>query len=61
MYVLTALVDCPSCEVTFEGQWVDSSMDIEQMDGPPVAEQACTCGEVFEETYPGWSEYGGAG
>lgn len=58
----TALVECPSCDITFEGHWHDDSMDPEQMDGPPSGEQECPeCGEVTVIEYPGWSVFGEAG
>jgi hypothetical protein len=58
----TALIDCPSCDTTLEGQWHDDSIDIEQMDGPPVADQECPeCGDVFPAEYPGWTTFGEAG
>jgi hypothetical protein len=59
---LTAFIDCPSCSNPYEGQWHIDVIDIEQLDAAPEAEQACpACGEVSVETYPGWTEFGGAG
>lgn len=56
------LVECPSCDTPFEGHWSDDSMDLEQMDSPPVEDQMCPeCGKVFEEAYPGWATFGEAG
>lgn len=56
------LVECPSCGISFEGQWGDDSMDIEQMDAAPEDEQTCPeCERTFWAVYPGWTEFGGAG
>lgn len=49
------------CEAVFEGFWRDDSMDKEQRDEAPEAEQECPNGHKFEAEYPGWSEFGGAG
>lgn len=58
----SAIVDCPSCGVPFEGQWQTDVMDIEQLDGPPECVQTCpTCRVTFDAEYPGWTEFGGAG
>lgn len=55
MSVLTAVVECPECGVEFEGAWYDGSMDAEQRDEAPVAEQECPAGHRFEAEYSGWS------
>lgn len=53
--VLTAIIDCPSCEAPVDGIWTDDSISIEDMTEPPVAEQKCgACGANFTEEYPGW-------
>jgi hypothetical protein len=61
MSILTALVECPACDVTFEGSWRDDSMDEEQRDEAPVGEQECPAGHKFVAEFPGWSFYGEAG
>jgi len=53
--ILTAILDCPQCDVPFEGQWADDSIDPEQRDDAPVQIQACPNGHQFEAQYPGWS------
>jgi hypothetical protein len=61
--VLSATVECtwPGCGVTFEGYWYDDSMDDEQRDEAPVAQQECPNGHKFEAEYPGWSYRSEAG
>lgn len=61
MSILTALVECPRCDTTFEGSWHDESMDPESRDEAPVAEQECPNGHKFPAQYPGWSYTGEAG
>lgn len=58
----SANLDCPKCGTIIDGVWEDSSVDIEQMVDPPVAEQICPeCGHKWMETYPGWTNYSDAG
>lgn len=57
----TYLIECPECDVEFEGTWHDNSMDSEQRDEAPVQEQTCPNGHIFEAEYPGWSYMGEAG
>jgi hypothetical protein len=52
---LTAILDCPECEVSFEGRWSDDSMDPEQRDEAPVQAQQCPNGHQFDAEFPGWS------
>jgi hypothetical protein len=58
---LTAILDCPECEASFEGQWIDDSIDPEQRDEAPVQGQECPNGHRFEAAYPGWSWFTEAG
>jgi hypothetical protein len=55
MVVLTALIDCGACGVTYDGRWEDNSASVQDMAEPPEAEQACPgCGNVQLEVFPGW-------
>lgn len=57
MLELTALVDCanPDCGATYDGNWTDDSMSVQDMAEPPEAEQTCPgCGHVQLEAYSGW-------
>ena len=54
MLELSALVDCESCDATYEGHWSDDSMSVQDMAEPPEAEQTCPCGHQQVEVYPGW-------
>jgi hypothetical protein len=55
MIVLRSLLDCPSCEATFEGIWEDDSLSLQDMAEAPVADQTCVCGHVMkDEEFPGW-------
>lgn len=58
---LTAIVECPSCGTEFEGEWTDDSDTLQDMAEAPTQMQTCECGKQFEETYPGWTEWSGAG
>lgn len=58
---LTAILDCPECDVSFDGEWNDDSMDPEQRDDVPVQVQQCPKGHRFEAEYPGWSYTSEAG
>jgi uncharacterized C2H2 Zn-finger protein len=62
LLTFAANVDCPACELVFEGVWVDDSFDAEQVTDAPEAEFTCPrCDEVFEAEYPGFINYGDAG
>jgi hypothetical protein len=53
--ILTALVECGNCELTYEGSWEDDSDTTQDMDEAPVAWQECPeCKTEQQETYPGW-------
>jgi len=53
--VLRAILDCSDCDESFEGVWHDSSLSIQDMAEPPVADQKCPNGHVMkDEVYPGW-------
>jgi hypothetical protein len=59
---LTALVDCGSCDETYEGVWLDESMSVQDMAEPPEAGQVCPCcGHKQLEVYPAWCWRGEAG
>lgn len=59
---LTALVDCRSCGVIFDGWWVDDSLSVQDMADVPEDDQTCpACGNVQREPYPGWCFRGEAG
>ena len=61
LLTFAANLDCPECELVFEGYWVDDSLDAEQMTDPPEDEFRCPrCGHVFEAEYPGYFNYGDA-
>jgi RNA polymerase subunit RPABC4/transcription elongation factor Spt4 len=62
MIRLTEIVDCPECLTPFEGEWVDDSVTLEDMDSAPTAAQTCPfCGEIFTAEYSGWTMYNEAG
>jgi hypothetical protein len=55
MLVLRANLDC-ECGEVFEGEWTDTSLSLEDMAEPPVADQQCpACGLIMaDEPWPGW-------
>lgn len=62
MQILTAFLDCPECQLTFEATWADDSLDLQDMPSAPVATHTCpACGHQFTQEYPGWSLFTEAG
>lgn len=54
----TGRIDCPTCGTEFEGEWTDTSIDIEQLTDPPVGPQTCpACGWAFVAEFTGWTMY----
>lgn len=54
---LSAIVECPACELEFSGIWPIEG-DIEDLAEAPVADKTCPnphCGYVWSMEYPGWT------
>ena len=51
----TALVDCETCGVTFDGVWEDSSLTVEDVAEIVPATQTCPAGHSYVVEYPGWA------
>jgi hypothetical protein len=59
---LSAVVDCKTCGVSFDGEWVDNDADSpEDVDGTPVAVLECPSGHKHSYDYPGWTSWTEAG
>lgn len=60
----TENVECPDCEETFEGLFLDytESLTFEDMTEPPVGTHECpSCGHQFTSELTGWMFYSEAG
>lgn len=58
----TENVDCESCGTTFEGEFHDESLTVEDIVDPPVGEHTCpACGHHFASQMTGWTFYSEAG
>ena len=56
------LVDCPGCGLTFDGDFFDGSMAVEDIVDPPVGRQDCPgCGRVWVAEMTGWNFFSEAG
>jgi hypothetical protein len=63
--VVTELVDCPECDVSFDGTFVLSAKDqdgLTDVDPEQEYSQTCpSCSHVFDAPITGWMNYGDAG
>lgn len=56
------LVDCPSCDVVFDGVFDDDSLTVEDMVDPPTGTHTCPqCGHRWTSEATGWSFFSEAG
>ncbi len=62
MLRFTENVDCPQCELVFEGVFHDDSDTVEDIVDPPVGEHTCPgCGHHFATALTGWTFFSEAG
>ncbi len=58
----TELVDCPTCETTIEGVFVDASISVEDIVDAPTGRHHCPrCGHEWVSAMTGWLFFGEAG
>lgn len=58
----TELVDCPACGLTFDGDFTDGSMSVEDIVDPPQGRHQCPgCGHGWVSEMTGWNFFTEAG
>lgn len=58
----TENVDCPACSITFEGDFYDDSLTVEDIVDAPTGNHTCpACGLRFTTALTGWTFFTEAG